>query len=341
MERHMSGTGGMEMDRRLAAVRAAIGERSLRPAHATAEAYAPANIALVKYWGKRDEALRLPVTGSLSVSLGELGTRTRLTPADADRVALNGVALSADDPFARRLSGFLDLFRSAEAPGFAVETVNTVPTAAGLASSASGFAALVGALDALMGWSLPERGRSMLARLGSGSACRSVRAGFMEWRAGERADGADSFAEPLSETWPALRIGLVVVEAGPKPIGSGEAMRRTCATSPLYAAWPATVARDLTDARAAIAARDLERLGVTAEGNALAMHATMIAARPSVCYWTADTLDVLRRLRVLRGEGVAVYATMDAGPNVKLLFEHSAESAILGEFPGLAVVRPF
>lgn len=337
----MSGTGGLESDRRLAAARAVIGERPLRPARASAEAYAPANIALVKYWGKRDEALRLPVTGSLSISLGDLGTRTRLTPAEADRVVLNGVALSAEDPFARRLSGFLDLFRSPVAPGFAVETVNTVPTAAGLASSASGFAALVLAMDALMDWSLPERARSILARLGSGSACRSVRAGFMEWRCGERADGSDSFAEPLPDIWPALRIGLVVVEAGPKPIGSGEAMRRTCATSPLYAAWPATVARDLTETRAAIAARDLERLGVTAEGNAMAMHATMIAARPSVCYWTASTLDALRRLRVLREEGVAVYATMDAGPNVKLLFEQSAESAVLRQFPNLGIARSF
>lgn len=337
----MSGTGGLESDRRLAAARAVIGERPLRPVRASAEAYAPANIALVKYWGKRDEVLRLPVTGSLSISLGDLGTRTRLTPADTDRVVLNGVALSAADPFARRLCAFLDLFRSPEMPGFAVETVNTVPTAAGLASSASGFAALVGALDALMDWSLPERALSILARLGSGSACRSVRAGFMEWQCGERADGADSFAEPLPDTWPALRIGLVVVEAGPKPIGSGEAMRHTCATSPLYAAWPATVARDLVETRAAMAARDLERLGVTAEGNALAMHATMIAARPSVCYWTADTLDVLHRLRALREKGVPVHATMDAGPNVKLLFEQPAESAILGEFPGLAVVRPF
>ena len=323
------------------AVRRVLEGRNCRPEHESAEAFAPSNIALVKYWGKRDEALHLPVTGSLSVSMGRRGTFTRVRAAEHDRVMFNGETLPQGDARAERLARFLDLFRSPEVPAFFVETANTIPTGAGLASSASGFAALVLALDTWFGWKLPRRALSILARLGSGSASRSVYEGFVEWHAGCEPDGSDSFAEQISATWPGLCISAVVVEPGPKPISSGEAMRKTVATSPLYASWPGVVDRDLYEVRAAIEHRDVERLGCAAEGNAMAMHATMHAARPSICYWKPATLDGLAQVRALRSEGHAVYVTMDAGPNLKLIHDASATAACMARFPSLDTVWPF
>lgn len=333
--------GAIGETRRREAVRRVLEGRAFRPARPSAEARAPANIALVKYWGKRDEDLHLPVTASLSVSLGPLGTRTRISAAARDAMTLNGVALRSEDPIAVRLFRFVDLFRSPGDPALEIESDNTVPTGAGLASSASGFAALVRALDAWCGWDLPSSALSILARLGSGSACRSVFDGFVEWRAGTRADGMDSLAEPRAERWPGLRISAVIVEAGPKPVGSGEAMRRTMATSPLYAAWPDMVARDLGEVRSAIASRDIERLGRTAERNATAMHETMQAARPAIRYETAATRACLEKVRTLRSDGRAVYATMDAGPNVKLIHEARDDAAVAAVFPSMVTVRPF
>ena len=315
--------------------------RGFTPARAQAEAYAPANIALCKYWGKRDPVLNLPMNGSVSVSLGPQGTFTRVRTAKRDALLLNGERLASDRPEFRRLSEYLDLFRGPDVPGFSVETWNTIPTAAGLASSASGYAALARALDGLFGWGLDLRSLSILARLGSGSAARSLSDGFVEWRRGRRADGSDSYAVRWPAEWPDLRIGLLVIEGGPKPVGSREGMRRTVESSPLYAAWPAAARRDLAALRAAVLARDFDLLGRTAEANALAMHATMLAARPAVRYWRPDTVAVLDRVSELRGQGVSVFATLDAGPNVKLLYLAADERAVRQAFAGVLPVAPF
>ena len=305
----------------------------------SAEAYAPANIALCKYWGKRDEALKLPVTGSLSVSLGGHGTRMRLERSDADRLVINGTPYAAGDKAARRLFAYLDLLRPADTP-LSVSSVNTIPMAAGLASSASAFAAAALAADQLFGWGLEPRALSILARIGSGSAARSVYNGFVEWRAGEAEDGSDSFAVPVAPAWPELRVGIVTVSAAEKDVGSSEGMRRTCETATLYRAWPDQVARDLPVIRQAVLDRDFTRLGTCAEENAMAMHATMLAARPPLLYWQPDSVAVLRRVWELRKNGVEVYATMDAGPNVKLLFLRKDTARLQEAFPGMDAVDP-
>jgi diphosphomevalonate decarboxylase len=305
--------------------------------------FAPANIALCKYWGKRDDELNLPMTSSLSVSLGALGTRTDLSVRDGgDEVLLDGELVPPADSFAARITSFLDLIRSESGPGFRVATQNAMPTAAGLASSASGFAALVLALKEVMGWDLDSRALSMLARLGSGSACRSLFSGFVEWHVGVRDDGMDSYAEPIDCVWPDFRIAPVTVSAERKSIGSREAMRRTRDTSRLYEAWPAQVAEDLLAIRAALRERDFVRLGETAEANALAMHATMMASRPAVLYWRPETLETIRRAWRLREErGIPVYCTMDAGPNVKLIFLRESTAAIESEFDAVEIINPF
>ena len=149
--------------------------------------YAPSNIALVKYWGKRDRELNLPRTGSLSISLGDHGTETVIKPGEvADRLFLNEQIILPDHPIATRLFGFLDLFRPADDFTFDVYSDSRIPIGAGLASSASGFASMVLAMNDLFGWKLDDASLSMFARMGSGSAARSLFHGFVEWHVGER-----------------------------------------------------------------------------------------------------------------------------------------------------------
>ena len=308
-----------------------------------AQTYAPANIALVKYWGKRDEALNLPVTGSLSISLGPLGSHVELArgAGAADAVWLNGKSLPVDSSFAQRASAYLDLFRPAPDFVFELKARNTVPTAAGFASSASGFAALAKAVDGLFGWGLGTRELSILARLGSGSAARSLENGFVEWHAGAAADGMDSFAERLDAAWPELRVGAVVLCTDEKPVGSREGMKRSVETCEFYREWPGRVAKDLVALKAAIAAKDFAALGTVAEANALAMHALMAATRPPIVYALPETVAAMRAIWAARAAGLALWFTMDAGPNVKLLFEARDEARVRDVFPAVEIVAPF
>ncbi|MBC2900343.1 diphosphomevalonate decarboxylase [Streptomyces cupreus] len=292
-----------------------------------ATAVAHPNIALIKYWGKRDEHLVLPRVDSLSMTLNVFPTTTsvRLAPrSGSDMVTLNGRPAAGEA--LRRIVDFLDLVR--ERAGLAhravVDSENTVPTGAGLASSASGFAALAVAAAAAYGLDLDATALSGLARRGSGSASRSVFGGFAVWHAGPDAGSAEeadrsSYAEPVpvGDLDPALVVA--VVDAGPKPVSSRAAMRRTVDTSPLYEPWAVSSQADLIEMRAALLAGDIEAVGEIAERNALGMHATMLAARPAVRYLSPATLTVLDSVLRLRQDGIPAYATMDAGPNVKVL----------------------
>ncbi|MFJ8941127.1 diphosphomevalonate decarboxylase [Streptomyces sp. NPDC102365] len=294
-------------------------------ARETAVAVAHPNIALIKYWGKRDEHLVLPVTDSLSMTLDVFPTTTavRLDPdAAADHVVMDGVLARGE--VLRRATTFLDLVRerAGRLERAVVDTRNTVPVGAGLASSASGFAAL--ALAAAQAYGLPGDAEqlSRLARRGSGSAARSVFGGFVVWHAGPP-DAADpdhaSYAEPVTDAHLDAALVAVVLEEGPKPVSSREAMRRTVATSPLYRDWVTDSRADLARMHTALGEGDMAAVGAITERNALGMHATMEAARPAVRYRTAATDAVLGHIRRLREEGVGAWATMDAGPNVKVL----------------------
>ncbi len=321
-------------------------------------AQAGTNIALVKYWGKRDAALNLPATGSLSLTLAELGTRTTVrfldgsdhadADGDGDRVTLNGAP--ADARVRARVSAFLDRVRARAGITQRAEVVseNSVPTAAGLASSASGFAALALAASRAAGLELASAELSELARLGSGSAARSIFGGFVEMARGERADGRDAVAAPVdggdaaSEAsadvpWD-VRLVVAITAAGEKAEGSTSAMDRTARTSPFYPAWVASAPGDLVEARAAIAARDLARLGTVAERSALRMHATALAADPPILYWNAATVAAIHATRGLRARGVAAYFTIDAGPHVKVLCaaaDAAAVGAAMADVPGV------
>lgn len=314
-----------------------------RPAKPIGYGEAPVNIALIKYWGKRCNTFNLPVTDSLSITVPDTLTRTHIQSisGNQDKITLNQQLQSPDSTFAKRLSAFLDFFRTPTVTAFEVHTQNTVATAAGLASSASGFAALVLALNDLFAWQLDDKTLSILARQGSGSACRSLWPGFVHWQAGIRPDGLDSYAKPLNDVWPGLMLGLVVVDSHVKPISSRDAMKLTSQTSPLYQAWPATVTQHSAAISAAIDSHNFERFGAITEQNALAMHATMLASWPSVDYRIPATWTAISQVYQCRREGVPVYFTQDAGPNIKLLFEAKDLAAVQAAFPSMAIKSLF
>lgn len=304
-------------------------------------AWAPSNVALCKYWGKRDLELNLPVTSSLSVSLGNNGAYTKVNQTgDADSYIINGASINQETKFAIRLKAFLDLFRP-DGAGYLVEINTNVPIAAGFASSACGFASLVFALNNLYAWELPKRDLSILARLGSGSACRSVFTGFVEWQKGERDDGMDSCGIQLEYIWSELRIGMLLISSAEKPLSSRDAMERAVNTSPLYLTWPKRAAEDLAHLKLALAHKDFILLGETAEKNAIAMHTMMGVAKPPIDYSLPKTLNSIAKIKEARNSRIPVFFTQDAGPNLQLLFLAEDEKKVLSAFPKLDVVLPF
>lgn len=305
----------------------------------TARAYP--NIALIKYWGKSDEQLMLPAAGSLSLTLDAFATTTTVEPtpdAAGDELRLNGAAASPEQ--LRRVTRLLDIVRglaSSTAPARVI-SVNEAPTGAGLASSASGFAALATAAASAYGLDLSPRELSRLARRGSGSATRSVIPGLAVWHAGT---DEESFAEPVAG--PDMRMIIVFVDESHKAVTSREAMRRTAETSPFHAAWVASTAATLRDALAACADDDFTRLGELAELNALRMHAVIQSAEPPVRYLTARSIAVFDAVADMRAEGLEAYATADAGPNVVVIARPADAEAVAARLAPLgraAVVGP-
>lgn len=315
----------------------------LSPKNSAVTAYAPSNIALCKYWGKRDQELNLPVTSSLSISLGDKGSTTELSISQNphDVIFVNGRQMDAMSPFAKRLLAFVDLFRVNRDINFVANIQTNIPIGAGLASSACGFASIVMALNSLFAWELNESDLSILARLGSGSASRSLWHGFVEWHVGEQSDGFDSYGELITETWPELCIGLLIITEAEKEIPSREAMQRTVTTSPLYSAWPLKVNQDLSVLKRAIHSQDFLLLGQTAESNALTMHATMQSAWPPVFYALPETITLMKKIWQLRNQGFMLYFTQDAGPNLKLIFLEKDANAVRAEFPQVEIIKPF
>ncbi|GAA2172475.1 diphosphomevalonate decarboxylase [Agrococcus versicolor] len=308
--------------------------------HATAVAHP--NIALVKYWGKRDAAMSLPATGSLSMTLDVFPTRTTVTVdagLAADVLELDGRVLEGTP--LDRVARFLDLVRelAGDDRRARVATTNAVPTGAGLASSASGFAALAVAASAAYGLDLSPRDLSRLARRGSGSASRSIVSGVAVWHAG---DGDEtSFAEPTEA--PDMAMVIATVEEREKPISSRAAMARTAETSPFYPAWVSDTSATLERMVDACAAHDLDLVGRIAETNALRMHALIQSCDPPIRYLTAASLAVLDRVEALRADGTLAYSTIDAGPNVVVLCAPAdAEriAASLADVASTVVARP-
>lgn len=309
---------------------------------AEAVARANSNVALVKYWGKRNEALNLPYTGSISITLGGLTTTVRATTRDdlgGDQVILNG--RPGIPPATARITAYLDLLRrvAARPTRLTVELESNFPVAAGLASSASTFAALAAAGSAALGIELTPAQLSILARRGSGSAARSIFGGFVEWLGGELGDGSDSYAIPIAaaDHWD-VGFAIAVTAEEPKPVGSGAGMAHSVKQSPFFPAWLEGQEQDLDAVRRGILARDLTVVGEAMEHNCLKMHAVALAARPSLLYWKPATLAVIARVQELRNECIEAYFTIDAGPQVKVLCplaERDAVADALRRVPGV------
>jgi diphosphomevalonate decarboxylase len=298
-----------------------------------AKAVAHANIALAKYWGKAERTRNLPAVPSLSLTLDALSSTTSVTVdaslendvVDLDGVAATGRALER----VRRMLG--EVRETAGSNSHArVSSSNDFPTAAGLASSASGFAALALAATSAYGLPVVPSEVSARARRASASAARSIYGGYVVLGAGAEA------AEPVlaAAEFP-LAMVIALTASGPKSIGSSEGMLHTEATSPYYSAWLANAPQLFEELRTALLARDLARLGPLVEQSALMMHASMLAARPAIVYFAPGTLRVMERVRALRAAGTLAFFTMDAGPHVKVLTEPGSVAAVTSALSGL------
>lgn len=279
-----------------------------------ATAIAQPNIALIKYWGKRDAERNLPAVGSISITLAALHTTMTVTP-DASRPDDVLVVNGRQDPAALpRVSRCLDAVAGRDRERAGIESRGNFPIAAGLASSASAFAALVVAADAAYGTGHDTGALAGLAGRASGSAARSVYGGFVELAPGT--DDVEAGSMLGLEEWP-LEVVVAITTPAAKPVSSGEAMETSRRTSPFYGRWVEQQPADLDEARAAIASRDFPRLGAVAEHNCLKMHSVMWASRPPIVYWNSATLNCLETVRRLQADGVDVFFTIDAGPQVK------------------------
>lgn len=301
----------------------------------TGKARAYTNIALIKYWGKKDEELILPMNNSLSLTLDAFYTETTVSfdPAlQADTFLLDGQLQNT--AATAKISRFLDLLRELAGTKLraAVTSENFVPTAAGLASSASGLAALAAAGNAALQLGLDDSQLSRLARRGSGSACRSIFGGFVEWEQGT--DDLTSLAHPLAANGfeNDLAMLFVLINDKQKDVSSRDGMRRTVATSAFYPGWLASLPEDLAAIKQAIATQDFTALGRITEANGLKMHATTLAAVPPFTYWSPQSLMAMDLVRQLRATGTECYFTMDAGPNVKVLCRRQDEAAVQQAF---------
>ncbi|RDX01310.1 diphosphomevalonate decarboxylase [Listeria kieliensis] len=283
-------------------------------------AVAHTNIALIKYWGKRDEKLILPSNSSLSITLDKFFTETTFEWSNSQEKDL--LVLNGEEREDKKIQRYLDVLRHEFDITLraVIHSENHVPTAAGLASSASAFAALATAASASLGRKDSKIALSRLARLGSGSASRSIFGGLAIWQKGEKADGSDSYAVPFeSELTDQLAVVVAIVSDRPKKISSRSGMKQTVLTSPFFAEWTRTAELDLEAIKKAFANSDFTQVGEILEHNAMKMHATTLSANPPFTYFSQESLLVMEAVRELRADGIEAYFTMDAGPNVKIV----------------------
>ncbi|WP_085060455.1 diphosphomevalonate decarboxylase [Staphylococcus haemolyticus] len=299
------------------------------------KARAHTNIALIKYWGKADEALILPMNNSLSVTLDRFYTETRVTFDETlteDQLILNGEAVNAKE--SAKIQRYMEMIRKEAgiSEHALIESENFVPTAAGLASSASAYAALAGACNEALQLGLSDKDLSRLARRGSGSASRSIYGGFAEWEKGH--DDESSFAHRIeADGWEnELAMVFVVINNKSKKVSSRSGMSLTRDTSRFYQYWLDNVEPDLKETKEAIAQKDFKRMGEVIEANGLRMHATNLGAQPPFTYLVPESYDAMRIVHECREAGLPCYFTMDAGPNVKVLIEKKNQQAIVNKF---------
>lgn len=306
----------------------------------SAAATAHPNIAFIKYWGNQDEMLRVPVNGSISMNLGGLTTQTRVTfdsHLPEDIFDLNGVRQGGQ--VLKRVTSHLNLIRGIR--GLAIHahvlSENNFPTGSGIASSASAFAALTLAATSALGLQMSEKDLSRIARRGSGSACRSIPGGYVEWTAGSNDRDSFGFSIAAPDYWD-LTDCIAILEPEHKKVGSTEG-HALANTSPLQSARVEDVPRRLEICREAIQKRDFAELAEIMELDSTMMHAVMMTSTPPLFYWNPATLHLLRTVASWRKSGIPVAASVDAGPNVHLICETKSAPAVAKRLSGIPDVR--
>jgi len=313
-----------------------------------ATALAHPNLAFLKYWGKRDSKLNIPLNNSISMNLGGVYTQTTVEfdpSLPEDEVVVKGRDEAAK--FDRRVSLHLDRIRSiAQINTRArVETLNSFPSGTGFASSASGFAALTLAASAALNLELNQRQLSILARQGSGSACRSIPDGFVEWIAGETSE--DSFAQQLAapDYWDIVDVAVAVSQEQ-KKVSSSEG-HELALNSPFWGVRAELLPGKYERMRRAILERDFTTFGRELETEAMMMHSIMMTSthvdneswHSGIYYWLPDTLELIMAVQSWRSDGVSVYFTLDAGPTVHLICGAVDKSTIVSAVQNLGVMR--
>lgn len=274
-----------------------------------ATAIAHPNFALVKYWGKQAVAGNVPAMPSLSITLEALETRTRVAATAKPSLFLDGQYVE-DAKVQALVAALTDAYGL---PPLAIDSGSNFPAGAGLASSASGIAALVTAVDAAFGLALSPAERSQWARRGSASAARSMFGGFAtltasaDWAGSQLLDGSE---------WP-LEVVVAIAARAPKRVSSTAGMAASQATSPYYDAWLATAEADFAAGCEAVRQRDFAALASVAEHSCLKMHGLMLSSRPPLAYWNGATVSAMASVRELAAKGVPVFFTIDAGPQLK------------------------
>ncbi|MEM7216836.1 MAG: diphosphomevalonate decarboxylase [Pseudomonadota bacterium] len=304
--------------------------------HEEVESIACSNIALTKYWGKSHLGINAPATPSLSLTLEGLNSLTTVKQHSIDQFQLNGESI--------RSSGISDIRFAIEAidsslnfPPICVSSANNFPTSAGLASSASGFAALVTALNHAFNWNLSPTELSGLARRGSASAARSMFGGFVSLT------GPDYLARQIAppEHWN-LQVVIAITSRDAKKISSTEGMQLSAKTSPYYANWVESAQDDFDQAVQAVERKDFQSLAEASERSCLKMHAVMQTTQPALIYWNAATMSAMHTIAKMRDSGTPVFFTIDAGPQVKAVCEPSAVASVEAELksiPGVLETR--
>ncbi|MBS3122148.1 diphosphomevalonate decarboxylase [Candidatus Woesearchaeota archaeon] len=333
--------------------------------HIKATAIAHPNIAFIKYWGKRNEELKLPTVSSLSMTLDNFYTKTTVEFNESyteDSFIFNGKPITGGIEL-QRVTKHLQLIRlKTDKKLFAkVASENNFPTASGIASSSSGFTALtlaacksiglIGSVDDDLNLKpdsnlkpdLNLKNISILARQGSGSACRSTYGGFVEWKKGEADDGKDSYAEQLFDEkyWPELKMIVLILDQKEKKIKSTPGMKISVETSPFYNDWTKISILDLQDVKAALNQKDFIKIGSVMERNCLRMHSLMISSNPSLIYWRPETLTLIEDIWSLRETGTECYFTIDAGANVMILCLDKDVDKILNVLEQLPFIHDF
>ena len=313
-------------------------------------AEAPSNLAFVKYWGKKDPALRIPTNNSISMNLSNARTITRVEfnpEMEEDRVVFKGLDQQPARRTIERVSKHLDRVR--EIAGVTtramVSTENTFPESVGIASSASGFAALSMAASAALGLDLSEKDLSILARLGSGSACRSIPSGFVEWEAGS--DSQSSYARQLAppEHWEISAVTVIVTRETKKITST--VGHQLATASPFFKARLETLDERLNNVRRAILEKDFEHFGREIEQEAISLH--MIAMTSPVedpswnsgaYYWNPETMELILAVQEWRANGLETYFTLDAGPTVHLICRRSEEKQVIEAVRRIQETKP-